>query len=473
MDYFPQTSDTRVQPGVGYNSQCHKPYIAIELRARSVVGRRSCPPLSALDRDAEASDVDSTTQDKRAIVRKRTQQLVYLELGRDNGGVMLNLSEDGCGFQAITPVKCGETRFAFQISGGRRIAGDAEIVWVDDVGIMGGLRFLNLPLEARKQIRRWLEETNAPEEHGSFEPADAPLDAVARGMRGEFGRESADAGRYRHGGAVPAAARAMEDEPAPAWANLRAASAHPVQDDRYGSPMFRDDGSYGVSRPRSVALWRGIAVLAVATAIAALVVAYQHDVGTSLIWLGETLSGRTKASGELPENKPPATSLPRDVSPETAPAVGTATAQKTLDQKPDDLKSDTLTPDALGDTAPKTDGSLSAAPPADTKSSRGSGAPGLSPSGASGDRQESMLERQGSREKPPETWDPNDSIESLWGAVQGGSISAERTLAERFVRGEGVVKNCDQAKVLLKAAADRGSKEARLRLYELETGGCR
>src|SRR6478609_7321283 len=84
---------------------------------------------------------------------------------------MLNLSEDGCGFQAITPVKVGETRYAFQISGGRRIAGDAEVVWVDDVGIMGGLRFLNLPLEARKQIRRWLEETNAPEEYGAFEPA--------------------------------------------------------------------------------------------------------------------------------------------------------------------------------------------------------------------------------------------------------------------------------------------------------------
>jgi len=35
-----------------------------------------------------------------------------------------------------------------------------------------------------------------------------------------------------------------------------------------------------------------------------------------------------------------------------------------------------------------------------------------------------------------------------------------------------VAKNCDQAKVLLRAAANRGSREARLRLYELETGGC-
>jgi SPOR domain/PilZ domain len=105
--------------------------------------------------------VEATRQDKRSIVRRRTQQLVYLELGKENGGVMLNFSEHGCGFQAITPVKCG-TRFGFQINGGRRIAGDAEVVWADDAGVMGGLRFLNLPAEAHREIRLWLEETKAP-----------------------------------------------------------------------------------------------------------------------------------------------------------------------------------------------------------------------------------------------------------------------------------------------------------------------
>jgi len=91
----------------------------------TVADRRSNPPLSSFDRELEASEEVASNKDKRVIVRKRTQQLVYLELGRDNGGVMLNLSEDGCGFQAITPVKVGETRFGFQISGGRRIAGEA------------------------------------------------------------------------------------------------------------------------------------------------------------------------------------------------------------------------------------------------------------------------------------------------------------------------------------------------------------
>ena len=76
--------------------------------------------LSMLGAVAEVAEVEvkveSMKQNKRTIVRRRTQQLVYLELGRENGGVMLNLSEEGCGFQAITPVKCGESRFGFQIN---------------------------------------------------------------------------------------------------------------------------------------------------------------------------------------------------------------------------------------------------------------------------------------------------------------------------------------------------------------------
>jgi hypothetical protein len=398
-------------------------------------------------------------QDKRSIVRKRTQQLVYLELGRDNGGVMLNLTEDGCGFQAITPVKCGETRFAFQISGGRRIAGEAEVVWVDEVGIVGGLRFLNLPLEARKQIRLWLEETNALEEPG-FEPAAAaPLDAVARRSRAgsirEGNAEPAPSREYRQ--SAPAVdARAMEEETptAPAWANLRAAATSPMMhDERFSMPLLREDGTFPASsRPRSVALWRSIAVLATATAIAALVVAYQRDLGSSLIWLGETISGKTRASGVSPETKPALGTASQDAS-AASPSPETSAAS----QKPEEA-------DATPKTLP--------APAVSTQDQPvNPGTPNPSASNGS-EHQESMLERQVIQDKP-EVWDSSESIESLWGAVQGGSVSAERSLAERFVRGEGVNRNCEQAKVLLKAAADRGSREARLRLYELETQGCR
>jgi cell division protein FtsN len=177
--------------------------------------------------------VEATRQDKRSIVRRRTPQLVYLELGKENGGVMLNLSEHGCGFQAITPVKCGETHFGFQINGGRRIAGDAEVVWADDAGVMGGLRFLNLPAEAHREIRLWLEETNAPVEHGFAPAAAAAFEGAARRSRA-MGTEEAPA-------PIANARVAVEEPPVPpAWANLRAGAYPPIDDGRYGSPYLGD-----------------------------------------------------------------------------------------------------------------------------------------------------------------------------------------------------------------------------------------
>src|SRR3984885_10604299 len=159
-----------------------EPFVSDRMKGTADCASKRPGFLSLLGAVTEVAEVDvkveTMDQNKRAIVRRRTQQLVYLELGREIGGVMLNLSEEGCGFQAITPVKCGESRFGFQINGGRRIAGDAEIVWADESGIMGGLRFLNLPVEAHREIRLWLEETNAPVEYG-FASAAAAAGAAA------------------------------------------------------------------------------------------------------------------------------------------------------------------------------------------------------------------------------------------------------------------------------------------------------
>jgi len=390
--------------------------------------------------------LESTKHDKRAILRRRTQQLVYLELGRENGGVMLNLSEQGCGFQAITPVKCGETRFAFQINGGRRIAGDAEIVWSDEAGILGGLRFLNLPAEAHREIRLWLTETNAPPEHG-FTPI-----AAATGETG--GHRSREIG----GGEStmpPVGVRVAEQEPpspSPAWVNLRAGNyALPIEDDRYRASLHAEYAAFGGPQHRSAGIWRGIAIAATVVALAALVIVYQRDVGTSLIWLGETLTGKTKASSVVPDKQPAS----------TAPASGTQSSSEIPAATPTADKNASSDPDDSGLPRQK---DLATAGHSDGLDGVASDAGGHS---------ESVLERQSLPSKAEPTFTDGDSVESLWGAVQSGSISAEVSLAERFARGQGVNKNCDQAKVLMKAAADRGNREARLRLYEMETAGCR
>jgi hypothetical protein len=410
-------------------------------------------------------------QNKRTIVRRRTQQLVYLELGRENGGVMLNLSEEGCGFQAITPVKCGESRFGFQINGGRRIAGDAEIVWADESGVMGGLRFLNLPPEARKEIRSWLEETNAPMEYGHASAAAASAAAAGAGVGARPNRTNVppplSPDQYTRE-APPYRATQQEATPPtsqkPAYSNA-SSLGYPVLDEpRYNSPFTEAIVPYqDYPQRKSATVWRGIAVVATMVAVLALGIMYQKDVGNSLIWLGETMSGKTKASTVAPSDKPSgsaSTSLPTTGS-ETAPSSdpsdenSSAGANEVTDPTAADMKA----AEDLNKTAA----------PTRTQPSTGNG-----PNAANvADRSVSVLEKQNAvAAKPEPSWSETDSVEALWGAVQAGSVSAEVSLAERFARGAGVSKNCDQAKVLMKAAASKGNREARLRLYELESGGC-
>ncbi len=77
------------------------------------------------------------------------------------------------------------------------------------------------------------------------------------------------------------------------------------------------------------------------------------------------------------------------------------------------------------------------------------------------------LEGQGGKPR-----DPTAASQLLWSAVEKGNLTAETTLANLYLRGEGVPKNCDQARVLLSAASDKGSAEAKRKLLELDQTGC-
>ena len=65
------------------------------------------------------------------------------------------------------------------------------------------------------------------------------------------------------------------------------------------------------------------------------------------------------------------------------------------------------------------------------------------------------------------------AIRLLWVAVGKGNIPAEIDLAELFRTGRGVAKNCDQTRILLSAAARKGSAQARKRLEAFQREGCK
>lgn len=71
---------------------------------------------------------------------------------------------------------------------------------------------------------------------------------------------------------------------------------------------------------------------------------------------------------------------------------------------------------------------------------------------------------------------PRDSAEAtkwLWKAVGKQNTRAALLLADLYLRGDGVARSCDQARLLLQAAAEKGNRDAGQRLRGLESNGCR
>lgn len=70
------------------------------------------------------------------------------------------------------------------------------------------------------------------------------------------------------------------------------------------------------------------------------------------------------------------------------------------------------------------------------------------------------------------TRDNREAAQWLWKAVGKGNLAATLALSDLYLRGDGVPKNCDQARLLLDAAARKGKASAAERLRNLQAFGC-
>ncbi len=69
--------------------------------------------------------------------------------------------------------------------------------------------------------------------------------------------------------------------------------------------------------------------------------------------------------------------------------------------------------------------------------------------------------------------DSSEAARLLWKAVRKQNAAAEVLLSDLYLRGDGVPQSCDQARLLLVAAAKRGAPHAAEELRNLESRGCR
>jgi hypothetical protein len=433
--------------------------------------------------------------ERRKTPRKKQDQLIYVEFGHDNGGMLRDLSEGGMGFRAVGPVRQGQkVPFAFSFAAGKQLAGEAELSWTDAEGKSGGLRFLNAAEELRGTIRNWLGSAGYPamSEEQRATAATMPrntLEELRQELRGETSQAVAEdpvlEARKRISAEAPASifealpVEARPEESATALPSVAVPEMNPralvntpfekeirVAQEPVGS---LEQEMVGTKWRENVTLGRAVGAMLVLTVMAASLV-YHHEVGKSLIWLGEKIAGDEKPA-QSPMPQQPA--LPTDsgtdgsTSGPTSGATNSAANTETTDEK------QTATPVSPvagtdkaqpGGTVPE----VRQMSDHEANTDNASAAPPKSEDTGQNEFQQALqiLGGKGQSDKLPE------AVRLLWVAVGKGNSAAEVTLAELYRRGEGVPQSCDQTRVLLTAAARKGNGQAKTRLAEIEQTGC-
>jgi TonB family protein len=106
----------------------------------------------------EQSRVPAASAERRLHYRRTPASLAYVEMGEDNGGIILNLSEGGLALQTVVAVTDEHlSRLRFQLSSACDwVNASGRVVWNGESKKVAGIRFLNLPETVRVRIRNWI-----------------------------------------------------------------------------------------------------------------------------------------------------------------------------------------------------------------------------------------------------------------------------------------------------------------------------
>ena len=112
------------------------------------------------------STVSSPLETERRVhARRRMEGLAYVDLGPDNGAILIDLGEGGLSFHSVAPVTLDQAvLLKFKLPGSADfIESYAEVAWLNETGKGGGLRFVELRSELREQIGAWAGTVRAAE----------------------------------------------------------------------------------------------------------------------------------------------------------------------------------------------------------------------------------------------------------------------------------------------------------------------
>src|SRR5215472_2683144 len=373
--------------------------------------------------------------ERRCIPRTRPAGLSYFKFEAGSGGIVLDASEKGLAFQAADAVEeLGSHRILISPHPGERIGLNADVVWMDGSKKAGGLRFIEPGADSCNRIRDWLKRTG--ESGVSHERQEDPLPTVAVQEVPDIppGSSNLDTSPISQLPVQVRGQRPVEPRLAPI--------VMPLMNSDLTS---RSQDASGVRRGFLNHIATGFLIVAFVLACVAvaenlgLVAKFRPKVANALIRLGEKVNGATDSQSRLSSASPGLPQVPSE------PRSAGKSIPEAAQREP-----------------------VGSSDPVNSSAQNNSETPSVKTPRTKQDADHSAYSRT-----PNVAQERSMDANRLWSAVEAGSSRAEMALARLYLKGEGVPRNCEQARILLRAAAKSGSREASQQLQTLRIYGCR
>ncbi len=395
--------------------------------------------------------------ERRRISRRRPRGIAYIEFEEGGSGVILNASEEGLAFQAAGNVpEAAPLRFCIAPNPVDRIALTGEIVWLDRKKKLGGLRFTGVTKDCREKLSAWLGPASLTAPIRETPPEQEKPAAAAWGARRSAvpaPRPTKRAARERERPVLVTQTAGISLDPVPRPTKPPSEQEKPVPVTQPARPSldplpkganlpFREP-RFAVPPPRRrYGLWIAYLLCVLVAVALTLSPNLRAAAGRSLRAIASKIARRVHR-GNTPA---PASMVP---VPSQSSPKGFVAAPRREESRP-----------------PQTPEKASASAPSQTRDVRESAGTSTTPPPA-------LQPPPNRSEGAPFELDPSIVAQRLWSAVGQGDTTAEVALAQLYLRGDGVPRDCDRARLLLGAAAKQGSKEAVVALKNLKRMGCR
>jgi PilZ domain len=396
--------------------------------------------------------------DDRQSPRKAANAVLRIQLEPKNEALVLNVSDGGLGFRAARPVtQTGAIRFSF-VENNQPVEVNAKLVWADPSKRVGGVSFAGMSRVELEHIRAWLGHAGNPT------PARTASEPVTPSFNEPKQPSVSDVGLPQ-----PNTAPAQNVPPPiiPSTPPVQPGFA-PINDYPQRMPYAWDQQIPYANPPSK--FFRGFLAGAIFCAVIAAIPFFIYTNPNNPLRL--LISQRIGVS--------PAPRMASSTDPSKTPDAPVASVPPpvfdTESKGEHDTAADAPTPslsrpavNAVSKANPDTAKTKEEHPAANDRVAH---APeNLQPGTDNSGEQDLAIAQRYLSERPG----PSGSAAAtryLWAAVEQGNVKAEVILAELYARGDGVTKSCDQARVLLRVAAKKGSNEASQELAQIVRRGC-